>query len=169
MPAAWLQTLIDEIEFTEGMEIERGYISPYFVQNQELQTCDFNKPRILITDRKITNMNELVPLLEGLIKTKVGAISSAPPPLQLSASPLRLSAPPLATSPHPSADMPSMCDHPGRSPLASAAAHASLLPLTAAAGWCVRRSRCSSSPRTSQERRSRLLCAALRLSIGPSP
>ncbi|KAL1525899.1 hypothetical protein AB1Y20_020727 [Prymnesium parvum] len=64
------QTLVDEIDFTEGMEIERGYISPYFVQNQELQTCEFNNPKILITDRKISNMNELVPLLEGLIKTK---------------------------------------------------------------------------------------------------
>jgi len=64
------QTLVDEIDFTEGMEIDRGYISPYFVQNQELQTCEFTNPKILITDRKIQNMNELVPLLEGLIKTK---------------------------------------------------------------------------------------------------
>merc|ERR1712217_78283 len=63
-------TLVDEIDFTEGMEIDRGYISPYFVQNQELQTCEFTNPKILITDRKISNMNELVPLLEGLIKTK---------------------------------------------------------------------------------------------------
>ena len=45
--------------------------SPYFVQNQELQTCEFSNPKVLITDRKIQNMNELVPLLEGLIKTKV--------------------------------------------------------------------------------------------------
>lgn len=70
-PRALCQTLIDEIDFTEGMEIERGYLSPYFVQNQELQTCEFTNPKILITDRKIANMNELVPLLEGLIKTKV--------------------------------------------------------------------------------------------------
>jgi chaperonin GroEL len=64
------QTLVDEIDFTEGMEIDRGYLSPYFVQNQELQTCEFTNPKILITDRKINNMNDLVPLLEGLIKSK---------------------------------------------------------------------------------------------------
>jgi len=64
------QTLVDEIDFTEGMEIDRGFLSPYFVSNQELQICEFNNPKILITDRKISNMNEIVPLLEGLIKTK---------------------------------------------------------------------------------------------------
>jgi chaperonin GroEL len=64
------QTLTDEIEFTEGMEIERGYISPYFVKNQESQTCELEAPRVLVTDRKIGNMNDLVPLLEGLVQTK---------------------------------------------------------------------------------------------------
>jgi len=64
------QTLVDEIDFTEGMEIERGFISPYFVKNQEAQTCEMESPRVLITDRKITNMNELVPLLEGLVQSK---------------------------------------------------------------------------------------------------
>lgn len=64
------QTLTDEIEFTEGMEIERGYISPYFVKNQETQTCELESPRVLVTDRKIGNMNDLVPLLEGLVQSK---------------------------------------------------------------------------------------------------
>merc|ERR1719440_335542 len=64
------QTLMDEIDFTEGMEIERGFISPYFVKNQEAQTCEMETPRILVTDRKIGNMNELVPLLEGLVSSK---------------------------------------------------------------------------------------------------
>jgi len=64
------QTLVDEIEFTEGMEIDRGFISPYFVKNQETQSCEFENPRVLITDRKITNMNELVPILERLVQTK---------------------------------------------------------------------------------------------------
>lgn len=64
------QTLTDEIDFTEGMEIERGFISPYFVKNQESQSCEMERPKILITDKKISNMNELVPLLEGLVKTK---------------------------------------------------------------------------------------------------
>ena len=64
------QTLMDEIDFTEGMEIERGFISPYFVKNQEAQTCEMEAPRILVTDRKIGNMNELVPILEGLVNSK---------------------------------------------------------------------------------------------------
>ena len=53
------QTLTDEIDFTEGMEIDRGFVSPYFVKNQEAQTCEMEGPRILVTDRKV-NMNELV-------------------------------------------------------------------------------------------------------------
>merc|ERR1719498_1875035 len=52
------------------MEIERGFISPYFVKNQESQTAELEKPRILVTDRKIGNMNEIVPLLEGLVQSK---------------------------------------------------------------------------------------------------
>jgi chaperonin GroEL len=52
------------------MEIERGYISPYFVKNQETQTCELEAPRILVTDRKIGNMNDVVPLLEGLVQSK---------------------------------------------------------------------------------------------------
>ena len=64
------QTLTDEIDFTEGMEIDRGFVSPYFVKNQEAQTCEMESPKILVTDRKIGNMNELVPILEGLVNSK---------------------------------------------------------------------------------------------------
>jgi len=64
------QTLTDEIDFTEGMEIERGFVSPYFVKNQETQTCEMENPKILVTDRKISNMNELVPILEKLVQSK---------------------------------------------------------------------------------------------------
>jgi len=64
------QTLVDEIDFTEGMEIDRGYVSPYFVKNQELQSCEMENPKVLITDRKISNMQDLVPLLEGLVQSK---------------------------------------------------------------------------------------------------
>jgi len=63
------QTLVDEVDFTEGMELDRGYLSPYFVKNQETQSCELENPRVLVTDRKIQNMNELVPVLEGLLKT----------------------------------------------------------------------------------------------------
>lgn len=64
------QVLTDEIDFTEGMEIDRGYSSPYFVKNQETQSAQLNKPRILITDRKLTNMGEMVTLLEAIVKLK---------------------------------------------------------------------------------------------------
>lgn len=64
------QVLTDEIDFTEGMEIDRGYSSPYFIKNQETQSAQFNKPRMLITDRKLTNMNEMVTLLEAIVKLK---------------------------------------------------------------------------------------------------
>mmetsp|Transcript_5646 Transcript_5646/g.11061 ORF Transcript_5646/g.11061 Transcript_5646/m.11061 type:complete len:592 (-) Transcript_5646:104-1879(-) len=64
------QTLFDEIEFTEGLTIDRGYISPYFVKDQERQIAELMSPRILVTDAKIDNVNEIVPLLEQLVKTK---------------------------------------------------------------------------------------------------
>ncbi|KAL3764370.1 hypothetical protein ACHAWU_006008 [Discostella pseudostelligera] len=64
------QTLYDEIEFTEGLTIDRGYISPYFVKDQERQVAELMSPRILVTDAKIDNVNEIVPLLEQLVKTK---------------------------------------------------------------------------------------------------
>lgn len=64
------QTLFDEVEFTEGLTIDRGFISPYFVKDQERQVCELVNPRVLVTDAKIDNVNEIVPLLEQLVKTK---------------------------------------------------------------------------------------------------
>ena len=64
------QTLIDEVEFTEGLSIDRGYLSPYFVKDTERQVCEMNKPRILVTDKKISNVQDLIPLLEQMVKAK---------------------------------------------------------------------------------------------------
>lgn len=64
------QTLVDEIEFTEGLTIDRGYISPYMVKDQERQIAELVNPRVLVTDAKIENVNEVVPLLEQLVKSK---------------------------------------------------------------------------------------------------
>jgi len=64
------QTLTDEIEFTEGLTIDRGYISPYLVKDQERQVAELISPRILVTDAKLDNVNEIVPLLEQMVKTK---------------------------------------------------------------------------------------------------
>jgi len=64
------QTLVDEIEFTEGLTIDRGYISPYFVKDQERQVAELINPRVLVTDAKISDVNDIVPLLEQVVKTK---------------------------------------------------------------------------------------------------
>lgn len=64
------QTLVDEVEFTEGLTIDRGFVSPYLVKDQERQVAEMVSPRILVTDAKIDNVNEIVPLLEQLVKSK---------------------------------------------------------------------------------------------------
>jgi len=64
------QTLADEVEFTEGLTVDRGYVSPYFVNDQERQLCELRDPRLLVTDAKIENVNDLIPLLEGMVKSK---------------------------------------------------------------------------------------------------
>lgn len=64
------QTLVDEIEFTEGLTIDRGYLSPYFVKDQERQIAELINPKILVTDAKIDNVNDLVPILEQMVRSK---------------------------------------------------------------------------------------------------
>ena len=58
------QTLVDEVDFTEGYTIDRGYCSPYLVKDQERQVCEQANPRMLVTDKKIDNVNEIIPILE---------------------------------------------------------------------------------------------------------
>lgn len=64
------QTLIDEVEFTEGLTIDRGYLSPYFVKDTERQLCEMQNPRVLVTDKKLAAVADLIPVLEQLVKTK---------------------------------------------------------------------------------------------------
>ena len=64
------QTLIDEVEFTEGLSIERGYLSPYFVKDTERQICEMVSPRVLVTDKNVKNVQDMVPILEAMVKTK---------------------------------------------------------------------------------------------------
>lgn len=54
----------DELEVVEGMQFDRGYLSPYFVTNSEKMTCEMENPIILLTDAKITSLKDLVPVLE---------------------------------------------------------------------------------------------------------
>jgi len=64
------QTLVDEIEFTEGLSIDRGFLSPYFVKDTERQICEMVSPRILVTDKKLSAVQDLIPILEQLVRTK---------------------------------------------------------------------------------------------------
>jgi chaperonin GroEL len=61
-------TLTTELEFTEGMQFDKGYISPYFVSDLEAGETVFENPYLLITTQKISSINELLPLLEQVIK-----------------------------------------------------------------------------------------------------
>ena len=56
----------DDLEVVEGMQFDRGYLSPYFVTNTEKMTCEMESPLILITDTKITSLKDLVPVLEQI-------------------------------------------------------------------------------------------------------
>lgn len=58
------KTLETLLEHVEGMQFDRGYISPYMVTDQERRIVEFENPYILITDRKITNVKSIVPILE---------------------------------------------------------------------------------------------------------
>jgi len=57
------------LEVTEGMQFDHGYVSPYMINNAEKMTAEYENPYILITDRKIASLQEILPLLEKLIQT----------------------------------------------------------------------------------------------------
>lgn len=58
------KTFAIELEVVEGMQFDRGYLSPYFITNSDKMVAELDKPYILITDKKISNMKELLPVLE---------------------------------------------------------------------------------------------------------
>jgi len=60
--------LQNELEVVEGMQFDRGYLSPYFINNQQNQTAELENPYILLYDKKISNVREMLPLLEGIAK-----------------------------------------------------------------------------------------------------
>jgi len=59
----------DDLEVVEGMQFDRGYLSPYFVTNSEKMTCELDNPLLLLTDAKITSLKDLVPVLEQIQQT----------------------------------------------------------------------------------------------------
>ena len=56
----------DELEVVEGMQFDRGYLSPYFVTNADKMTVEFNNPFILLYEKKISSLKEMLPILEGV-------------------------------------------------------------------------------------------------------
>jgi chaperonin GroEL len=65
------ETMLDVVE---GMQFDRGYVSPYFVTNPERMEATFENPFILITDKKITSMKELLPTLEKVVQSGKGIV-----------------------------------------------------------------------------------------------
>ena len=61
-------TLENELDVVEGMQFDRGYLSPYFINNQESMTADLEHPYILLHDAKISNIRDLLPALEAVQK-----------------------------------------------------------------------------------------------------
>lgn len=57
-----------ETEYVEGMQLDRGYLSPYFVTNNERMEAELESPYLLITDKKISSAQDIVPLLEKLVQ-----------------------------------------------------------------------------------------------------
>lgn len=58
-----------ELDVVEGMQFDRGYLSPYFVTNAEKMTCEFENPYILLYEQKLSNLQPLIPVLEAVVQS----------------------------------------------------------------------------------------------------
>ncbi len=63
------KALETELDVVEGMQFDRGYLSPYFITNAEKMTCDLDNPYILIHEKKLANLQPLIPVLEAVVQS----------------------------------------------------------------------------------------------------
>lgn len=64
------KTIENFLEVVEGMKFDRGFISPYFITNAKTQVCELENPYLLLVEKKVSNLQQLVPLLESIIKSQ---------------------------------------------------------------------------------------------------
>ena len=76
------QTMLTELDLVEGMQFDRGYLSAYMATDMEKMEAVLENPYILITDKKISNIQEILPLLEQIVQAgkKLLIIPAGPPP-----------------------------------------------------------------------------------------
>jgi chaperonin GroEL len=63
-----------ELEVVEGMQFDRGYLSQYMVTDNEKMVADLDNPYILVTDKKISNIQDVLPFLEQILQQKSSAL-----------------------------------------------------------------------------------------------
>merc|ERR1711862_672932 len=64
------KTLMNELEVVEGMKFDRGFISPYFITNAKTQEVELENPMILLVEKKVSNIQQILPLLENVVKNQ---------------------------------------------------------------------------------------------------
>jgi len=64
------KTLMNELEVVEGMKFDRGFISPYFITNAKTQEVELENPMILLVEKKVSNIQQILPILENVVKSQ---------------------------------------------------------------------------------------------------
>src|SRR6202012_3810523 len=63
------KSLETELDIVEGMQFDRGYLSPYFITNAEKRVCEMENPYILLSEKKVSNLQSMLPILEAVVQS----------------------------------------------------------------------------------------------------